>query len=485
MKAIEGGVVKLRDTYLASYRHTLYYQKFNVDARSVIDGKCVNFEYQYMQNLMAPYSESRTMQTALSSNLDIKFKFIIPVYEGMPSSTSDPGTYFQKDKFSYATGIDVPASNSQAGRIAEISCTINSDNNPTLQLAGWGISTLKTTGYYYAVDYGTNWKQLDASFRQDVQTNMSNYGSHSINAYTGTIDVSQMSPGNHIIIIKARSGALESNGKEQNFPLALINLTIESELSAVIKAFDAPSSKDVLNIEHGQSFSTHGWALAPSGLNGFTLTFDGYDPIILAKSERPDVIATQPKDLVDACLDCHAFADTVDTSNLTIGTHTGTVQGHTKSGKTFVVGTFKINVTLADSYDIPLHSFSTYSYEEYEGEDYLFDVSPNTTVADILANINAPSAIFDHMGNQVDPSKIAGSGYVVKRNVGGVFVKAGIIIVPGDFDGNGIVNGVDVIRIKKQLSGQSVVGFKAAGDLDKDGTLNQNDLKNVVDSVGN
>ena len=485
MKAIEGGVVKLRDTYLASYRHTLYYQKFNVDARSVINGECVNFSYQYMQNLMAPYSESRTMQTALSSNLDIKFKFIIPVYEGMPSSTGDPGTYFQKDKFSFATGIDVPASSSQANRIAEISYTINSDTNPTLNFVGWGISTLKTTGYYYSVDYGTNWKQLTSSFRQDVQDNMSGYPAHSANAYSGTIDVSQMSPGNHIIIVKAKTGPLSSNGISQNIPLALINLTIESELSAVIKAFDAPSTKDVLNIEHGQSFATHGWALAPSGLNGFTLTFDGQEPIILAKSERPDVIATQPKDLVDACLDCHAFADTISTSNLTIGTHTGTVQGHTKSGKTFVVGTFKINVTLADSYDIPLYDFSTYSYEEYKGEKYLFDVSPNTTIADILANINAPSVIFDANGNQMAPSAIAGSGYVVKRNVGGVLVTAGTIIVSGDFNGDGKINGVDVIRTKKHLLGQSVAGFEVAGDFDRNGSLSEDDLKKITAAIGN
>ena len=485
MKAIEGGVVKLRDTYLASYRHTLYYQKFNVDARSVIDGECVNFSYQYMQNLMAPYSESRTMQTALSSNLDIKFKFIIPVYEGMPSSTSDPGTYFQKDKFSYASAIDVPASASESGKIAEISLTVNSDNTPVLNLAGWGLSTLKTTEYSYSVDYGTNWTKLSASFRQDVANTMSNYPSHSVNAYSGSIDVSKMSPGNHIVIIKGKTGPLSSNGIGQNFPIALINLKIESELSAVIKSFDSPSSSEVLNIVHGETFLTHGWALAPSGLNGFTLTFDGQEPIILAKSERPDVIETQPEDLVNACMDCHAFADTVNTSNLTIGTHTGTVQGHTKSGKTFVVGTFKINVTLADSYDIPLHDFSTYSYEEYKGKNYLFDVSPNTTVADILANINAPSVIFDHNGYQVDPSKTAGSGYIVKRNVGGILVTVGTIIVTGDYNGDGEVNGVDVIRVKKQLLGQSTSGYEAAGDFDRNGTITQDDLKNITSSIGN
>ena len=132
-----------------------------------------------------------------------------------------------------------------------------------------------------------------------------------------------------------------------------------------------------------------------------------------------------------------------------------------------------------------MYDFSTYSYGEYKGEKYLFDVSPNTTIADILANINAPSVIFDANGNQMAPTSIAGSGYVVKRNVGGILVTAGTIIVPGDFNGDGKINGVDVIRMKKQLLGQSVIGFEAAGDFDRNGSLSEDDLKKITAAIGN
>ena len=93
--------------------------------------------------------------------------------------------------------------------------------------------------------------------------------------------------------------------------------------------------------------------------------------------------------------------------------------------------------------------------------------------------------IFDHNGYQVDPSKTAGSGYIVKRNVGGILVTVGTIIVTGDYNGDGEVNGVDVIRVKKQLLGQSTSGYEAAGDFDRNGTITQDDLKNITSSIGN
>ncbi len=87
--AIEGGAMKLRDRYINDYQQTLYFQKFNVDARSKR-----NFWGQYMQGVDAAYDEGGATYTALfkARLLDLPFKFDIPVYEGMPKDPCpDPG----------------------------------------------------------------------------------------------------------------------------------------------------------------------------------------------------------------------------------------------------------------------------------------------------------------------------------------------------------------------------------------------------------
>lgn len=90
--AIKGGAEKLRDRYINDYQQTLYFQKFNVDARSKR-----NFWGQYMQGVDAAYDEGYSTYLALLRGklLGLPFVFDIPVYEGMPESPCpDPGTRY-------------------------------------------------------------------------------------------------------------------------------------------------------------------------------------------------------------------------------------------------------------------------------------------------------------------------------------------------------------------------------------------------------
>ncbi|MGN0518485.1 MAG: SPOR domain-containing protein [Acutalibacteraceae bacterium] len=81
--AIEGGSQKYADKYVKDRQATVYFQKFNVDPRSsrALWG-------QYMQNIAAPVTESRTSYNTYKSAgiIDKAFKFLIPVYGGMPST---------------------------------------------------------------------------------------------------------------------------------------------------------------------------------------------------------------------------------------------------------------------------------------------------------------------------------------------------------------------------------------------------------------
>ncbi len=81
--SIKGGSGILSKSYILRGQDTLYLQKFDVDAS---DGTL--YTHQYMQNIMAPYTESQMVRTAYSkiNSLDNSFVFKIPVYENMPLS---------------------------------------------------------------------------------------------------------------------------------------------------------------------------------------------------------------------------------------------------------------------------------------------------------------------------------------------------------------------------------------------------------------
>ena len=99
-KGIEGGIGFIRQNYLDANQNTLYLNKFDVNPNS--PGGF--YTHQYMQNLSAAYSEARTFRSAYvdTGTLDNTIKFIIPVYENMPTQPagkpSDPGGVLVTDQ---------------------------------------------------------------------------------------------------------------------------------------------------------------------------------------------------------------------------------------------------------------------------------------------------------------------------------------------------------------------------------------------------
>ena len=85
-KALEGGITFCKQNWLENYQNTLYQNKFDIDIRS---GASL-YTHQYMQNLMAAYSEARTMRNMYSNTnkIDSYFTFIIPMYEDMSATVS-------------------------------------------------------------------------------------------------------------------------------------------------------------------------------------------------------------------------------------------------------------------------------------------------------------------------------------------------------------------------------------------------------------
>ena len=104
-RAISGGAKFIGSSYINKGQDTVYLQKFQV----VNDGSGELFWHQYMTNVLAPYSESKSIYNGYMNTgiLDSNLNFIIPIYNNMPeipaqSPSINPNDFVQDNKKVFA-----------------------------------------------------------------------------------------------------------------------------------------------------------------------------------------------------------------------------------------------------------------------------------------------------------------------------------------------------------------------------------------------
>ena len=82
-KSLEGGAEFIGNGYILQGQDTLYLQKFDIEHGD-------SYIHQYMQNIMAPYTEGRSMKSMYvnAGSLNSAFVFKIPVFQKMPNEFS-------------------------------------------------------------------------------------------------------------------------------------------------------------------------------------------------------------------------------------------------------------------------------------------------------------------------------------------------------------------------------------------------------------
>ena len=109
-KAITGGGIFIGSSYIHIGQNTIYLQKFHV---SDTKGGSL-FWHQYMTNILAPYSESRSIYNGYEKTgiLSSPISFVIPIYNNMPEiPTESPNIqaqeYIEDNTNLYCTGTNV------------------------------------------------------------------------------------------------------------------------------------------------------------------------------------------------------------------------------------------------------------------------------------------------------------------------------------------------------------------------------------------
>ena len=128
-KSLQGGAKILSQNYILKGQDTLYLQKYDVD--NSYNGL---YAHQYMQNIMAPYTESSMVKSAYQSTgaINNSFVFKIPVYLNMPSAAcAKPGSTPAPTATPSATPTATPSATPTATPSATPTATPSATPTPT------------------------------------------------------------------------------------------------------------------------------------------------------------------------------------------------------------------------------------------------------------------------------------------------------------------------------------------------------------------
>ena len=145
--SLNGGAAFIGNGYILKGQDTLYLQKFDIEHGS-------SSLHQYMQNIMAPYTEGRSMKSMYTDagSLNSNFVFKIPVFEDMPGadySLSPSSAKIEKGKTKQLTlkcdGVKIAANKASYSSSNEYVATVSSSGLITAVHSGNAVISAKIT----------------------------------------------------------------------------------------------------------------------------------------------------------------------------------------------------------------------------------------------------------------------------------------------------------------------------------------------------
>ena len=142
--SILGGAQIVKESYITRYsQNTLYYQKFNVSGKALLNS------HQYQQNIMAAQSQGSSLKSYYAGTASVSsYTFIIPVFEGMPSSPCPRPDITQPSTLSYENGVVRNISTSLKVRASAGGTAIGAlNNNESIKIIKR--ATNQVNGYFW------------------------------------------------------------------------------------------------------------------------------------------------------------------------------------------------------------------------------------------------------------------------------------------------------------------------------------------------
>ena len=458
-RAITGGGIFIGSSYINVGQNTIYLQKFHV---SSTNGGSL-FWHQYMTNVLAPYSESKSIYNGYQKTgiLDTSITFIIPVYNNMPEIPTDSPSInsndFTQDNtkvYCNATNVNIRTGPSTS---YEVITTVTSQDKMTRIMKGkqqgerWDKVILENgiIGYIFqqyvtelpdveiesidvSIDNTTIQKGEKAQLKvtilpEEANTHKVIYSSS--NSNVATVDdngiIHAISSGTTTITVKAEENSVKD----------------EIEINVYSPVTDISIDQKEISMQKDDTFK----------INAYIEPEDANNKNIVYKSENGDIASIDENGLITAKKEGETKIIISSQENEEIN----------KECKVVVVRKM-------DDSEIHFDSSLTLNSLEISGINY-----NENTVADIKQKITTDLEIeFLNNSNKVlNDADIVGTGTKIQVKENGVVLREYTIILYGDVNGDGRINSVDLLVLQRHILEIQPIDdiYKKAANIRKNG----------------
>ncbi|MCI8617617.1 MAG: SH3 domain-containing protein [Clostridia bacterium] len=458
-KAITGGGIFIGSSYINVGQNTIYLQKFDVN-----DDRGDNlFWHQYMTNVLAPYSESKSIYNGYKKTglIDMPMTFIIPVYNNMPNiPTQSPSinqNEFIKDNTKvYCNGTNV---NIRTGPSTsyEIITTINQNYKMTRIAKGnqsgerWDMVILENgiIGYIYQtyvteippvqiekidISIDTNILKKGETKQLQIKISPEEASNHKVQYISNNPKIATVDDKGNIHAIRSGKTTIKVKAEEND-------VQSEIEIEVYTSVTGIKLDQEEIYMEVGDTFKISG-SVEPDDAN---------DKLILYQSTNASIATIQEYGIITA----------------------------TKEGKTKIIATSNENSNIKtecevnvvrpmDDSEIHFDSSLTVNGLEITGIDY-----KENTVQDIRNKIitDYEIEIVNNRNEVLKDTDIVGTGTKIRVKEDGEILREYQIIIYGDSNGDGKINSVDLLVIQRHiLEIERLSGvYKKASNINKNG----------------
>ena len=435
-RAITGGAIFIGDSYINQGQDTVYLQKFDVTGESL-------FWHQYMTNVLAPYSESKSIYTGYKNSnlLDIPMNFIIPIYNNMPdiptqSPSIEPSNFTDDNTKVYcnATNVNVRTG---PGTSYEVITMVQEGNQMTRIKKGigtgdrWDMVRLSNGIIgYISQNYVTEVPPVQI---ENIEISLDNNIIQKGETKKLNIKITPEEAKDHKVIYSSSNPnivTVDSEGNLKGITSGKATITVKAEENNVQDSIDIEVYSKVTNmlIDNSDVYMQIGDTFK---INAEVEPDDANEKGIIFESNKVDLVTVDEHGNLEAKQEGTAIITVKSKENEEIK----------KECKVTVVR------KMEDS-EIHFDSSLNVNSLEISGIDY-----DKNKVSDLKGLITTDLSIefVNYKGETLEDNDTVGTGskIIVKEN--GAILREYTIIVYGDSNGDGKINSVDLLVLQRHI----------------------------------
>lgn len=458
-KSITGGGIFIGSSYIHLGQDTIYLQKFHVTSSS--GGEL--FWHQYMTNVLAPYSESKSIYNGYVNTglLDGSISFVIPIYNNMPElpveSPSILDTDFTADNTQFYANVQTSLNiRSGPGTSYETLTTVAANTEMTRIAKGkqsgelWDRVKLSNGMVGYA--FQNYLKEVPKKQIEQIHVSIDNTTIYKGETKKLTVEILPIEAANNEVEYRSSNSNIvrvDSSGNIMGIRSGTATITVKAKQNNVSDQIQIQVYSPVTDI----SLNTDNVMLQVG--ESFTIT-----PIILpddASNTKVDYYS-ENENIVEVDADGKMTAIKEGNTKVTVTAEDGDISK--RVSVTVVPKIDAENLSFDTSLTVTANEITGWNIQEMSVQQIKEKI---TTIYDI--------EVYNSKGMLLQENELAGTGSTIRLLKNGQIIMEYHIILYGDVNGDGKINSVDLLVLQRHiLEIEKLSGiFLKAGNIRKDG----------------